>query len=109
MLIYFDDDMLIKNETEAIITLRVKSVNTTTERCWTEVTVGDELTRSLCGPGQILPRSIRLCSPSPPDRVDAVCKARSSSPNKHAPSPCRSNSGSEDGEEEVVLIAINRF
>lgn len=77
-----------------------------TVRCWTEVTVGGVLTRSLCGPGQTPPHSIRLYSLSPPGRADAAGKARSLSPNKHEPSPCRSNSGSKDGEEDVVLIVM---
>lgn len=77
-----------------------------TECCRTEVTVGGELTRSLCGQDQTRPRRIRLCSPSPPDRVDAVGTARSSSPSKLAPFPYQSNSGSVDEQEGVALTVI---
>lgn len=58
---------------------------------WRGHSGGGELTRSLCGPDRTLPRRIRLCSPFPPGRAGAAGTARSSSPGKRAPSPCRSN------------------
>lgn len=61
-----------------------------------------ELTRSLCGRDQTQPRKIRLCSPSPPGHVDAVCMARSWSPGKRALSLYHSNSGSL----EAVIVPL---
>lgn len=74
-----------------------------------DVTVGGEPTRSLCGLDQTRPRRIRLCSPCPPGRVDAVGTARSWSPSKHALSLSRSNSESVEAEEEdlIVIYTLN--
>lgn len=64
---------------------------------------GGELTRLLCGRGQTLPRRTRLCSLSPPGRVDAACMARSWSPDKLALSLYRSNSESAELKKTFLI------
>lgn len=94
--------------TTVIVTER-QSLSTTTQHRLTNVTgrKGGELTRLLCGRGQTRPRRTRLCSLSPPGRVDAACTARSWSPGKLALFLYRSNSESaEFGEEEFYLQTI---
>lgn len=66
--------------------------------------MGGELTRSLCGLDQTRPHRIRLYSPSPPGRVDAVGTARFWSPSKHGLSLYRSNSGSVEEEEAAFTV-----